>query len=49
MSNNYSMSTLNQYGQRITIGIRIGDCVVKSAWIIMKHGIRLITPFSGFL
>ena len=49
ITKNYSLAKLDQYGQRITICIRIGDSVFKSGWMIVKHGIRLITPFSGFI
>ena len=46
---NYTLGIVDQYGQRISMGIEIGDTTVKSGWMLLKHGIRLITPFSGYL
>ena len=43
-----SLSTSDQYGQRITMGIRVGGEVLKTVWMLLADGIRLITPFSGF-
>ena len=46
---NYMLGKSDIYGQRITIGIKIGDAVLKTGWMLLENGIKLITPFSGFL
>ena len=46
---NYLLGKSDIYGQRITIGIKIGDAVLKTGWMLLENGIKLITPFSGFL
>ena len=48
LTKNYMLSKADLYGQRITMGIKIGDTVLKTAWMLQENGIRLITPFSGF-
>jgi len=56
LNKRYVLRTFNEYGQRITIiiklkgiGSKTGKTVkIKSGWMIENHGIRLITPFAGF-
>lgn len=54
---NFMMGNLDQFGQRITIPIRLvgqGDAAgrattVLSGWMITPEGtVRLVTPFAGF-
>jgi len=50
---NFSLGKLGQYGQRMTIVIKLKGKgktgLIKSGWMLDDSGIRLITPFSGFL
>ena len=48
MKGAYELHQLDQHGQRITICIKVRDQVLKTGWMLVKHGIRLVTPFSGF-
>lgn len=51
---NFTLGKSDQYGQRITIEITIGNAqniaTIKSGWMIETDGsLRLITPFAGFV
>ena len=48
LTKNYVLGKADLYGQRITMGIKIGDTILKTGWMLQDNGIRLITPFSGF-
>ena len=45
----YKLGKLDIHGQRINMAIRIGNKVLNSAWMQVGKGIRLVSPFVGFL
>ena len=44
----YELGKLDKYGQRITINIDLNGTTIKTGWMLLEKGIRLLTPFSGF-
>ena len=44
----YTLGKLDSYGQRITVLIDLNGTKIKTGWMIIKSGIKLVTPFAGF-
>ena len=53
-SGQYTLGKLDQWGQRITIDVTIGNAdkftIIQTGWMINPDGsLRLVTPFAGFV
>ena len=49
LKKNYTYGKLDIHGQRYNMAIKIGNKVLNSGWIQAGKGIRLVSPFVGFL
>lgn len=49
LTHSYELSKTTKYGQHITMGINVNGTELKTAWMLLKNGIKLITPFTGFM